>query len=104
MNKSNSIRKATLVAAVAATVAMAASAGVVAAPLNLPKPPLFLNSAVDPNLAVTFDDSGSMNSGYMPDVVGGGTVAQAPGLTCSTTSSRRLSLPDRPARGLSSSW
>ncbi|MBL8273602.1 MAG: hypothetical protein JNJ74_07320, partial [Xanthomonadales bacterium] len=52
MNKSNSIRKATLVAAVAATVAMAASAGVVAAPLNLPKPPLFLNSAVDPNLAV----------------------------------------------------
>ena len=71
MNKSNSIRKATLVAAVAATVAMAASAGVVAAPLNLPKPPLFLNSAVDPNLAVTFDDSGSMAWGYMPDTVNG---------------------------------
>lgn len=37
--------------------------------LDLSKPPLFLNGAVDPNLMVTFDDSGSMGFGFTPDKV-----------------------------------
>lgn len=35
--------------------------------LNLSRVPLFLNQAVDPNLLVSFDDSGSMAFAYMPD-------------------------------------
>ncbi len=34
--------------------------------LNLLDLPVFLTSSVDPNLIVTFDDSGSMNWGFMP--------------------------------------
>lgn len=37
--------------------------------LDLSKPPLFLNGSVDPNLMVTFDDSGSMGFGFTPDKV-----------------------------------
>ncbi len=37
--------------------------------MNLSKAPLFLNSAVDPNLVMTFDDSGSMQFAYLPDAV-----------------------------------
>jgi len=40
--------------------------------LDLSKAPLFLNSAVDPNLMVTFDDSGSMGFGFTPDKVDDG--------------------------------
>lgn len=36
-------------------------------PLDLSVTPLFLNAAVDPNIMVTVDDSGSMNWGFMPD-------------------------------------
>jgi len=46
-----------------------------AAPLNLSDDPLFLLSGVDPNIMLTFDDSGSMQRGYVPDDLGslGGT-------------------------------
>lgn len=37
--------------------------------LNLSRAPLFLNQAVDPNVLVSFDDSGSMQNGFMPDSV-----------------------------------
>lgn len=40
--------------------------------LDLSKPPLFLNGSVDPNLMVTFDDSGSMAWGFTPDSVDDG--------------------------------
>ncbi|MCB1605957.1 MAG: PQQ-binding-like beta-propeller repeat protein [Xanthomonadales bacterium] len=40
-----------------------------AAPLDLSKVPLFLNQAVDPNVMVTFDDSGSMSWGFTPNEV-----------------------------------
>ena len=38
-----------------------------ALPLQLSDEPLFLNQSVPPALAITFDDSGSMSWGYMPD-------------------------------------
>ncbi|MCB1590398.1 MAG: hypothetical protein KDI56_15915, partial [Xanthomonadales bacterium] len=37
--------------------------------LNLSRTPLFVNQAVDPNVLVSFDDSGSMAWGFMPDSV-----------------------------------
>lgn len=54
--------------------ALAFAAGIespLAAPstMDLSKPPLFLNASVDPNLFVTFDDSGSMDDGMTPDDV-----------------------------------
>ncbi len=49
------------------------SAQAVPAVLNLSKTPLFVNVAVDPNLLITFDDSGSMANGYVPDDVVGQT-------------------------------
>jgi len=36
--------------------------------LNLQHAPLFLNQSVEPNLAFSFDDSGSMDRGFMPEV------------------------------------
>lgn len=41
--------------------------------LDLSKAPLFLNSSTDPNLMVTFDDSGSMGFGFTPDSVDNGS-------------------------------
>jgi len=41
----------------------------VPSPMNLSRAPLFLNASVDPNVAVTLDDSGSMRWGFMPDRV-----------------------------------
>jgi type IV pilus assembly protein PilY1 len=38
-----------------------------AALLNLADSPLYLLTAVDPNILLTFDDSGSMSWGYLPD-------------------------------------
>jgi type IV pilus assembly protein PilY1 len=58
----------TLVAVIGSIVA----GGTAAQTLDLSKPPLFLNGAVDPNLMVTFDDSGSMAWGYTPDNVDDG--------------------------------
>lgn len=40
-----------------------------AALLNLTDTPLFLANSVDPNVLLTFDDSGSMSWGYLPDDV-----------------------------------
>jgi type IV pilus assembly protein PilY1 len=37
--------------------------------LNLSRAPLFLNQSVDPNVLVSFDDSGSMAFAYMPDAI-----------------------------------
>lgn len=52
---------------VAATVTLVGSSASIAAPLNLSKTPLFLNSSVEANFALTFDDSGSMELGFIPD-------------------------------------
>jgi type IV pilus assembly protein PilY1 len=41
----------------------------VAAPLSLADAPIFLLTAVDPNIIFTYDDSGSMAWGYMPDAL-----------------------------------
>ncbi|HET7844631.1 MAG TPA: PilC/PilY family type IV pilus protein, partial [Xanthomonadales bacterium] len=68
----NAIRQlglAGLVAAISLAAGVDAARAAVVTPLNLQKPPLFLNSSVDPNIAVTFDDSGSMTSAFMPDSV-----------------------------------
>lgn len=42
-----------------------------AATLNLTDNPLFLLSTVEPNIILTFDDSGSMAWGYLPDSISG---------------------------------
>ena len=50
--------------------AMLWSIGVQAAPLAIPDTPLFLTSTgVSPNLVITFDDSGSMRRGWVPESV-----------------------------------
>lgn len=56
---------------VAAVVFVAGESSPLAAPplLNLSSTPLFLNATVDPNVFVTFDDSGSMSLGSVPDTV-----------------------------------
>jgi type IV pilus assembly protein PilY1 len=43
------------------------SIDVLAAPLNLSKVPLYTNESVEPNFALTFDDSGSMVRTFVPD-------------------------------------
>lgn len=58
-------------------VALVAHAPVSAAPLDLSKVPLFLNQAVDPNIMVTFDDSGSMSWGFTPNEVQDGEFPPA---------------------------
>jgi type IV pilus assembly protein PilY1 len=41
-----------------------------ALPLTLPDAPLFVLNTVDPNVLLTFDDSGSMAWGFVPDQIG----------------------------------
>ncbi|WP_416399321.1 pilus assembly protein [Allohahella sp. A8] len=41
-----------------------------AAPLALSQTPLFIKKGVDPNIFVTFDDSGSMSWAFTPDFIG----------------------------------
>ncbi len=41
-----------------------------AAPLTLPDAPLFVLNTVNPNVILTFDDSGSMAWGFVPDEIG----------------------------------
>lgn len=45
-----------------------------AAPLNLSKVPLFINSQVEPNFVLTFDDSGSMELSFVPDEADDGSA------------------------------
>ena len=57
----------------------------IAAPLSLADSPIFLLTSVDPNIIFTYDDSGSMSWGFMPDSVGtGGLDDERRG--CSVTS------------------
>ena len=65
----NRLGLAALAAALTLGAGVESARAAVVTPLNLQKPPLFLNSSVDPNIAVTFDDSGSMTSAFMPDNV-----------------------------------
>ena len=65
----NQLGLAALAAALTLGAGVESARAAVVTPLNLQKPPLFLNSSVDPNIAVTFDDSGSMTSAFMPDNV-----------------------------------
>lgn len=62
-------RRLLLTTAIAAVTALAGISNAMAAPLNLPRAPLFLNAAVEPNVVTTLDDSGSMESAFMPDTV-----------------------------------
>jgi len=72
MNRKNEpehrIRRAlrTLLFAVLATVATTSEAAL----LNLADAPLYLSTPVEPNIILTFDDSGSMAWGYLGDSVG----------------------------------
>jgi type IV pilus assembly protein PilY1 len=54
-------------AAATSVVSGAAGAQAVPSPMNLSRTPLSLNAAVDPNVAVTLDDSGSMTAAFIPD-------------------------------------
>jgi type IV pilus assembly protein PilY1 len=65
----NKIGLAVAFAALSVAAGLRPASAAVVTPLNLPKPPLFLNAAVDPNIAITLDDSGSMESAFMPDTV-----------------------------------
>ncbi|UCH54261.1 MAG: hypothetical protein JSW09_05715, partial [Pseudomonadota bacterium] len=66
----SSARKYGMSAAMALVLAFGASpARVAAAPLSLADGPVFLLTSVDPNIMFTFDDSGSMAWGYMPDAI-----------------------------------
>jgi type IV pilus assembly protein PilY1 len=53
--------------AVVLAIASGGAAATVPSPMNLPRAPLFLNASVDPNVALTLDDSGSMAWPYLPD-------------------------------------
>lgn len=53
----------------AAAAALSFAAGLGAAPLDLSRVPLIVNTSVPPNLMVTLDDSGSMGFGFTPDEI-----------------------------------
>lgn len=53
--------------------AVAGVSAAIAVPLPLSRGPLFVRAAIDPNIVLTFDDSGSMNEGVTPNEVGNGT-------------------------------
>lgn len=53
----------------AAVAALSLVGAVAATPIDLSRVPLIVNTAVAPNLLVTFDDSGSMAFGYTPDAI-----------------------------------
>ena len=55
--------------AIAATTFFSGLSPVQAADLALTHVPLFLNSSLEPNIVVTFDDSGSMEWAFMPDAI-----------------------------------
>jgi type IV pilus assembly protein PilY1 len=65
------LRKAVSSAALSAMLVVGAVPGpAAAAPLSLADSPIFLLTSVDPNIIFTYDDSGSMSWGFMPDSVG----------------------------------
>jgi type IV pilus assembly protein PilY1 len=59
--------KALLAVAFASITLLGGSIDAFAAPLNLSKVPLYTNQSVEPNFALTFDDSGSMVRTFVPD-------------------------------------
>jgi type IV pilus assembly protein PilY1 len=65
-------------AAALAFVSGSAAAQAVPSPMNLSRSPLFLNASVDPNVAVTLDDSGSMAEAYVPDTADDGCAWRHP--------------------------
>lgn len=60
-------QKFLLACAFGAVAALGGSLDAYAAPLVLSKVPLYTNESVEPNFVLTFDDSGSMKRGYVPD-------------------------------------
>lgn len=60
-----------------------------AALLSLADSPPYLITPVEPNILLTFDDSGSMAWGYLPDCVDGGASCTAPYLTSTLENTRR---------------
>lgn len=52
---------------------LAYAATAVSAPLALSRGPLYVRASIDPNIVLTFDDSGSMNEAVTPNEVGNGT-------------------------------
>jgi type IV pilus assembly protein PilY1 len=73
MNPSLFRRRIVRPSLVAAGAALAFAAGVGAAPLDLSRVPLIVNTSVPPNIMVTLDDSGSMGWGFLPDGANFGT-------------------------------
>lgn len=63
-------RKRNKFKAVALCILMAFATASEAATLNLADTPLYLSTTVDPNILLTFDDSGSMAWAFLPDSVG----------------------------------
>ena len=59
-----------------------------AAPLALADAPLFLLDRVEPNILLTFDDSGSMSWAYLPDEIGRDAAIQNGPRGCSSTVNR----------------
>jgi type IV pilus assembly protein PilY1 len=53
--------------AIVLAIASGSAAATIPSPMNLPRAPLFLTASVDPNVALTLDDSGSMAWPYLPD-------------------------------------
>ena len=75
MNTSTSLRQKTLVTvALGLVTSFGGVLNVAAAPLSLSKVPLYTNESVEPNFALTFDDSGSMLRGFVPDALSSGTT------------------------------
>lgn len=64
-------RKSAAIASIALTVMLSGVHPATAADLELTDVPLFLNVALDPNVMVTLDDSGSMEWAFMPDSIFG---------------------------------
>jgi type IV pilus assembly protein PilY1 len=61
--------KSAVALAIAAVAALGGSLDAFAAPLNLSRVPLYTNESVEPNFVLTFDDSGSMLRGFVPDAL-----------------------------------
>lgn len=58
---------------IAILLATAAFSTAIAVPLPLSRGPLFVRASIDPNIVLSFDDSGSMNEGVTPNEAGNGT-------------------------------
>jgi len=73
-HSTTSLHRAATAALIAGFIITVGSSATLAAPLNLSKVPLFINSQVEPNFVLTFDDSGSMELSFVPDEADDGSA------------------------------